>query len=174
MISHSSSRVNWSSAPNGSSSRSSVRIVNQRPAQRSPLLHAAGQLPGKFRAETGEADARKRGLDAVAILGFALFRECLLEGRHDLERQHDVVADVQPRQQGRVLERHADPHMVGADLAAGDEHMALRGIQRSRDQLEDRRLAAAGRTDQRDELAMRDAQGGLRQRRDLVLAARRR
>ena len=39
------------------------------------------------------------------------------------------------------------------------------------DELEDRRLAAAGRTDQRDEVALLDAQIGFGQRMDLALAA---
>ena len=103
-----------------------MRLVNQRPAQRGALLHAAGQLPGKFVAETGEADARQQRLDAVAKFGSCAFaRTACLNGGTILSGSMTLSRIVQPRQQGRVLERHADPHWLGADLAAGDEHVAV-------------------------------------------------
>ena len=147
------------------------RIVDQGPAERSALLHAAGQLPGKLVAEAGEAYPCQRLLDAVAIFGALFAGKILLERRHDLERHHHVVADVQPRQQRRVLERHADPRALGAHLAPRHEHVAFGGVKRAGDEFENGRLAAAGRSDQGYEFAMADAQGGFRQRRDLVLGA---
>ena len=47
-------------------------------------------------------------------------------------------------------------------------------VKRAGDELQNGRLAAAGRSDQGDEFAMADAQGGFRQRRDLIFGAAKR
>ncbi len=73
-----------------------------------------------------EPDLRQQRFDPVDELGLALGPVLLAERRHDLERQHHVLAQLEPRQQRRVLERHADPDRLGADLAPADEHVAAR------------------------------------------------
>ena len=148
-----------------------LRLVHQRAAQRGALQHAAGQLPGMLVAEIGEPDFLEQRFGAVAKFGLALGAVLLPKRRHDLQRQHDVVAHRQPRQHGRVLERHADAHRLGADLAAGDIDVAGARVDQPGHELEDGRLAAAGRTDQRDEIALLEAQVGQAERVDLLLAA---
>ena len=69
-----------------------LRIVDQRAAERRALEHAAGKLPGMLVAETFEPDLRKQRFDAVAKLPAAFGAVRAAERRHDLERQHDVVA----------------------------------------------------------------------------------
>ena len=71
--------------------------------------------------------------------------ELLAERRHDLQRQHDVVADRQPRQQRRVLKGHADANRLRAHLTPCDEDVAARRPDQVADHLQDRRLAAAAR-----------------------------
>ena len=68
------------------------------------------KLPRMLVAEVCEADFLEQRFGAVAKFGLALAPVLLAKRRHDLERQHDVVAHRQPRQHGRVLERHADAH----------------------------------------------------------------
>ena len=130
-----------------------LRIVDQRAAERGALHHAAGQLPGILVAEARKADLREQCFDAVTELGLVLGAILLPERRHDLQRQHHVVADRQPRQQRRILERHADAHRLGADFAARDIDIAAGRLDQPGDELEDRGLAAARRADQRDEIA---------------------
>ena len=43
-----------------------VGIEGQRAGDRGALLHAAGELPGKFLLEAGEVDQLQRPLDALA------------------------------------------------------------------------------------------------------------
>ncbi len=82
------------------------RLVDQRAAERDALLHAAGQLPRIAVAEALQADGCKQllGLRAKLGLSCAKLRAMRL---HDFERQQHVVDDFAPRQQVRVLERHA-------------------------------------------------------------------
>ena len=146
-----------------------LRIVHQRAAERGALQHAAGELPGIFVAEAREPDLRQQRVGAVAEFGVALGAILLPERRHDLQRQHHVVADRQPRQHRGVLERDADADRLGAELAPRHIDVAARRRDQPADELQDRRLAAAGRADQRDEIALADAQIGLVERRDRVL-----
>ena len=139
--------------------------MHQRAAQRSALQHAAGQLPRMLVAEIGEADFLEQRVGPVAEFGLVLGAVLRAKRRHDLQRHHDVVAHRQPRQHGRVLERHADPHRLGADLAAGDVDIAGRRLEQTGHQLEDGGLAAAGRADQRDEVALLQPQIGERRAR---------
>ena len=121
-----------------------------------PPESCQGYLSPKPASPTCASSASTRSRNSVLRLAPIL----LPERRHDLQRQHHVVADRQPRQQRRVLERHADAHRLGADLAARDIDIAARRCDQPGHQLEDGRLAAAGRADQRDEIALADAQIG--------------
>jgi hypothetical protein len=98
-----------------------LRFMDERAAERGPLQHAARQLPGIFVAEAGETDLRQQSLDPVAKFSSALAAIVAPERRHDLQWQHDIVAQREPRKHGRILESHADAHRFGADLAAGDQ-----------------------------------------------------
>ena len=128
------------------------RFVDQRTAQICALLHAAGKLPGIFRTEAGQADQFEHRLRPVDILRLVLAQSLGMR-RHDLERQHDVVECRSPRQQRRILERHADDiqrplHMPSVDGDAAD----LRHDQAGRE-FHQGRLAAAGRSHDGGELS---------------------
>ena len=124
MIAQSSSRVNWSSAPNGSSSSSSRGSWISARQRLARCIMPPESCQGILVAEARQADLRQQRLDPVAVLALALGAVVLPEGRHDLQRQHHVVADGEPGQHGRVLEGHADADRRRADLAPGDEDVA--------------------------------------------------
>ena len=67
------------------------------------------------------------------------------------ERELDVAAGGQPRQQGRVLEHQRHPPVGGAAIAG------VGGVEPG-DDVEQGALAAAGRADHGDELAVRDVE----------------
>jgi hypothetical protein len=72
--------------------------------------------------------------------------------------QRDIVADIAPGKQRRVLE-HNDARWMGTgnfDPIGGD--LALAGRLQPGDETQKRRFAAAGRTQQRDEFARRSRQ----------------
>ena len=147
------------------------RLVDQRAAQRRALLHAARQLPGIMFREAVEPDHGQQ----VARLG-DIFLAVLLESARvrldDLKRQQHVVERSAPRQQGRVLERHADDLERRRDLVIGNDDAALGWPVEPSDELEQRRFAAAGRADHGDELALLHAQARILERERLPLAPR--
>ena len=86
----------------------------------------------------------------------------------DRERQADVLADVQERDEVERLEDEAGPVAAqarglvvveGADRLALEEDLAGRRPVEAAEELEERALAAARRTHQGDELAGRHGQG---------------
>ena len=122
-------------------------VEGERAGDRHPLLHAAGELPGIFPLEAGEAHDLEPGPGALAALG----------GRqaHDLERQHHVPLDGAPGIEGRRLEHVA----VGAREAgrlgrrAVDPQLARGRALEVGDGAQQGGLAAAGGADQGHELA---------------------
>ena len=114
---------------------------------RRTLLHAAGELPGMVVAEALE-------LDEVEHLRHARPAPLLLPAEH-LERQRDVLRDRAPVEEHCVLE-HDPVVAVDARLLrrlAVDGHRSRRRLDQVADHAQQRRLAAARRADQRDELA---------------------
>ncbi|MOA10580.1 hypothetical protein D3C78_1304750 [compost metagenome] len=65
-----------------------VGIEGERAGDGGALLHAAGQLPGVFLAETVEVDEIERAVDALALFRLAV--------THDFKRQGDVFFDAAP------------------------------------------------------------------------------
>ena len=61
---------------------------------------------------------------------------------------------LEPRQHSGVLESHADLYRLGGDLAPADDDDAGARREQSADELQNRRLAASRRADQRHELAL--------------------
>jgi hypothetical protein len=134
-----------------------LRLDDQRPGNRHPLLHAARQLRGPGLLKALQADQ----LDQVSDL---------IPGgpdARDLQRQPDVGGDVAPGQQARVLEGDAKVVLVPRHrrlLAMQERRTRGRRLQPS-ENAQHRRLAAAGGPEQGQERALRGlqvhtAQGG--------------
>jgi hypothetical protein len=102
-------------------------------------------------------DFFQKRIGALAEFAPALGAVLRAKRRHNLQRQHDVLAYRQPWQHGRVLKRHTDPDRFGANLPAGNVDVAARGADQSAHQLEDGGFAAARGADKRDEIALVEA-----------------
>ena len=134
-----------------------LRLVNQGPAQRGALLHAARQLPGKLGAHAGKADLRQQRLD-LGDVGGPLGAQASAVGLHDFQRQQDVLERGAPGQQVGRLERHAGDLQRADDFLAANFYVAgLRKLQPG-DELHQGRLAAAGGADHGGKLAFPDRQ----------------
>src|SRR6185295_5381239 len=134
----------------------------QRAADRRTLLHAAGQLPGKLVLEAFEADHR----DELASAG----ETRLARQAPHLRLQQDVGQDRPPRQQHMALEHDADAGRGTVDGRTADLDRAAGRRQQPPDQLEQRALAAAAGTDDRNELAFADLEFERPQRFDFAVA----
>ena len=78
-----------------------------------------------------------------------------LPSRERRKPEVDVVADGQPGKAGVLLEDHADAvGDLAADRLAFERHLAARRHRQSGDQLQQGGLAAAGRADHGEELAL--------------------
>ena len=137
-------------------------IVHQRAADRGALLHAAGELPGQLLLEPFEPDQLQQRLRPRQIF-FA--RQPL-----HVDRQHHVGQDVAPWQQQRVLEHDADIAVRLRHLLALDQDLAGRRREQPGDHLQQRGLAAAGRADHDEELALVDVEIQRPQRRHVAVA----
>jgi hypothetical protein len=131
--------------PEGLVEEEDLRRDAERAGDRDAHLLAARELARVVVLAVGEPDEGEAlGRDLRAARGRRSVK---------LHRQLDVLLDRVPRKQRRLLEderelldRALRRHAVDDDLAAGD------GIEPG-DELQDRRLAAAARADQRDEVA---------------------
>src|SRR5258708_118648 len=134
------------------------RVVNERAADRDPLLHAARQFTRETPLEPGKADKVEE------VHGTRTRRRLVKPA--DLSRQQDIVEHAAPLQQHRLLEH--DPHVArrARERHAVVEQEAARWADEPADQLEQRRLTAAGGADQRDEFVPPDREIDLRERGD--------
>ena len=123
-------------------------LEGKRPHERGALLHAAGKLAREAAAETLEADAVEQLVDPDAVGLGAL----------DLEGEVDVGVEVAPGQQVGVLEDHADLGIRAGHRLAVEQHFAGGKSVQSRHRPQQRGLAAAGRPDDRDDLAFHDVE----------------
>ena len=141
-----------------------LRIERQRASDRGPLLHTARELPGVLVLEALQVDHLQPARRALAPLR--------RRQAHHLERQHHVALDRAPREQRRRLEHvavlPAEPRLLGADAVDPDRARA-RPLQIG-DDPQQRGLAAAGRADQRDEVAVEDGKVDLGQRVDRAVS----
>src|SRR5215470_11369343 len=153
-ISVSTSSADWRSrSPVGSSATISFGSVMIARA-RHPLLLAAGELGRIMLHAIGEADERQRRLDVLVT------HPARQPGQR--ERQLDVLERGQHRHQVVELENEADRARppVGElrlaeprDVDAVDQDLARIGLVDPGDQVEQRRLARAGRPHQAEEVA---------------------
>src|SRR5579884_1009922 len=140
------------------------RIEGERARNRGALLHAAGKLRGIAVLEALQADELDEVLRALLALRL----------RHPLplETVENVAAHRLPRKQGEVLEDDAAIGAGARDFLAVDRDAAGLDRQEAADEIEQRRLAAAGRTEQRDEFAVRNLERDLIERQHLASARR--
>src|SRR5262249_28514606 len=121
-----------------------MRIDCQRACQRRALPHAARQLmrimTGKFR----KLEIFKKRLRAAFAL---LCWEAL-----NFDAEHDVLGDGAPRQKQVLLQHKGDVGVGAGDALAVDECSAFARRCQARPDIEERALAAAGRTDERYDL----------------------
>ena len=141
-----------------------LRLHRQRAGDADALLHAAGDLARALVRRRRQADQRERRVGARLQLGAALGR-----AEHALDAEVDVLEAGQPRQQRMVLEHDGALRAGPGDLAVGAQQHAVRRPGQPGDQVQQGRLAAARVADQRDELALRDAQVDVAQRLEAAL-----
>mmetsp|Transcript_11774 Transcript_11774/g.27607 ORF Transcript_11774/g.27607 Transcript_11774/m.27607 type:complete len:203 (+) Transcript_11774:845-1453(+) len=122
-------------------------LHGQRAGDADALLHAAGDLVWALGAGVAHAHQLQRSDGARLLL-----RRALPAAEDGLDRQQHVVQAAQPRQQRVVLEHNRTLGAGRGDLAAVANQRAAGGLQQPGDEVEQRRLAAAGMADQRGEL----------------------
>ena len=128
-------------------------LAHDRAPHRHPLPLAAGELPRLAVEMVGEADDL-RGL-RDPLLRFLL--------RHfaQLQREPDVLRNRHVRIERVVLEHHRDIARAGrqvVDDTVADPNVALADLLEAGDHAQRRRLAAARRSDEDDELAVLDVE----------------
>ena len=124
------------------------RLEDQGPRQGDALLLAARELRGLALLVARELDELERLADALRISRLRSFRAPEPEG--------DVVEDVQVREEGVVLEDAVDVALVRrrlGDVGAVQEDLAGGRLLEAGDHAQGRGLPAAGRPEQREELA---------------------
>jgi hypothetical protein len=130
----------------------------QRAQQRDTLPHAARELRRMRRFEALQPEPRQQ-------LARPCARLAARAGTRDLQSQGGVVQDVAPGEQQVLLE-----HVTAAQTPrvrvhiAPHRYLAAAWLQDARDQVEQRALTAAGRPDDRDEVAGFDFEGDVAQR----------
>jgi hypothetical protein len=140
-----------------------LRLHHERPGERDPLLLATGELPRLARLELGEPDKLERLAGTPSPRST---REPAL-----LEPVRDVIEHRQMGEEGVGLEHRVDGAPVRRqpnDVLVGDEDLTLVGAIEAGDEPEGRRLAAAGRAEEREELAVAHGQVDRVDRDDLV------
>ena len=128
-----------------------LRQVDQRPGERHALLHAAGELVRPPVDFTREPDPLELGLDPALdlVLGHPLA----------LEPEGDVLTDAQVGEERVALEHRVGRPLVrreAGDVCALDLDRATRRLLEAADHPQGRRLAAARRAEQGEELPVGD------------------
>ena len=132
------------------------RLDDERARQRHALLLAAGELARQAMLEPAKLDLIENLADAAASLVAPAFAK--------QQAVADVVHHAEMGEQRVVLEDDAEVALVrwrGQDADAVRANVAAVGVDEPRDAAQRRRLAAAGRTKQADELALPGRQAHL-------------
>ncbi len=122
------------------------RTRGERAGDADALLHASGQLVDRPVGEGVEADQAQ-----------LLHRRAAALGRGDAthpKAEFDVLGHVEPRHQGVFLEHHAAIGARSDHRFAVELDRSVRRRQKARDAGKKRRLAAAGRSDRDNEIAV--------------------
>src|SRR5262249_12457019 len=125
------------------------RLVDEGLGERHTLAHAARELMRVVMLEAGKADA----LEPIACCAVRLLLALAAEERAG----DDVVEHVPPWEKGVGLEDEADPGIDAGYRHAHPAQLAGARSSETRDEIQGGRLAATGRPDDGDELALVDA-----------------
>ena len=128
-----------------------TRLVDERTAERDPLLLSSGQLLRLTLGETTETDELEHLGDPPLEL---ILRDALA-----LEPEGDVVLDRHVREERVALEHRVDVPLVGRqsdDVLVAEEDPPLGRLLEAADHPQRRRLAAPGGAKHREERASRD------------------
>ena len=142
-----------------------VGLDDEGPGERHALLLSTGKLLHRATGIAVELDERKRRRDAPGDLG--------PRGAADFEAVADIPGDVEMREEGIVLEHHANvaaPCRQRRDIARADEDSAALRLEIAGDEVEQRRFARPRRAEQGQELAGMDIEIRRQQRRDAAIA----
>src|SRR5204863_9857272 len=126
---------------------------DERARERHPLLLSARELSRKAPLEPGELQEREHFLDARPRVSST--------DAARIEAERDVVTHRHVREQCVALEDEADATRVGRGLrhvATADQHASAIRFRETGEDAQQRRLAAAARAEEADELAGRDGQ----------------
>jgi hypothetical protein len=121
-----------------------VRVLGERPGQRDPLPHAAGELVRPLATEPLEPDDLEQVLGPPPPLA--------LVDALEPQRELDVSGHRQPREQRRLLEHQRD-------VPSADVQRAAAEVVQAGDQRQQGALAAPGRAEEADELPLAHGQG---------------
>jgi hypothetical protein len=126
-------------------------VAHDGAPHRDALALSARQLPGIALQQRGQRQDFGGALDAIGDL--------VRLGTAQLERKAHIVGDRHMRIERVVLEHHCNVALFGLDIvddAVADRNRARGDIFQAREHAQQGRLAAAGGTDQHDELAVLD------------------
>ena len=135
------------------------RPVHERPGHGHPLQLAAGEFARQAAGAIGQADCAEQFSNALLALAGS--------DTEQHQRQLDVLADTQMRQDMEGLEHETEPRATQArarivvqrgEVLAADQDFSGIGLVEPGDQVEQRGLAGTGLTDDGDEFARRDRQ----------------
>ena len=143
-----------------------LRLHRERAGEPDALLHAAGDFRRPFVLGV-------RHLHELEIVHRPLvaLRPRALAGEHLVHREAHVVVDREPGEQRVVLEHDGAVGTRFIDLLVLEEDGAIRHRDQSGDDVEQRRLSAAGMTNDGDELALFDAERDVPEHLGLAAAA---
>ncbi len=130
-----------------------LRVADDRPAHRDPLLLASRKLPGLAREIRRQVEELRRPRDPVV--------DVLLRGLPQPQAERDVVRDRQVRVERVVLEDHRDVAILRREVvhdALPDRDRPVADLLEARDHAQRGRLAAARRSDEDEELAVLDVE----------------
>ena len=142
-----------------------ARALDQRARQRHALTLTAGELADPALAETLQLDEGQHLGHALGALAPA--------DRLLAQAEADIALDREMGKQRVALEHHVDRPAVrrhGADVLAVEQDAAFAQRLETGKQAQQRGLAAAGRTEQREEFAVSDVEGELVERDDVAEA----
>src|SRR5690606_30699920 len=137
----------------------------QRAGDGDALLLAARELVDAPLAETGQGDQLQHLVDLALALGRA--------GAAYLQAEGDVLRHGHQREERQVLEDQRRRPLVrpgAGQVLAAQRDAALARLDEARDHAQDRRLAADGRPEEGEELALGDGQIEIVYRREVAEA----